>query len=235
MHFFIAGGSGQTGSQVITDLLQGDHTVTALVRNSSFIKAQPGLTLVKGTPSNMADIKSALETPRLPDAVIITLAHVKGAVFDDQGTMFLTHVARNIAQTLKESTTKAANKTKIVYMSAMGVGESFSSLNFLMKGVVKVSPLGKQFNDHQGAENTLLRLSKEFSSDGKKKVAVTIVRPAMLTNTEEAKVKSLGANGEKAVNFMPKVSRASVARFIVNAALESEWDDKIAVIANTTA
>lgn len=56
----------------------------------------------------------------------------------------------------------------------------------------------------------------------------------MLTNTEEAKAESLGANDEKAVNFIPKVSRASVARFIVDAVLTSDWDDKIALNANTT-
>lgn len=236
MHFFIAGGSGQTGSQVITNLLQqGDHTITALVRNPSGIAIrsdQTGLTLVQGTPSNIADVKKALETPRTPDAVIITLAHVKGAVFDEQGTTFLTHVARNIAQAIKEST-GGVERTKVIYMSAFGVGESFPKLNFLMRGLVKVTPLGKQFIDHEGAEDALLAAARDSGNDGKKVVA-TIVRPVMLTNNEEAEVESLGSIGEKA-SFMPKISRASVARFMVDAALGTEWDGRVAVIANVSA
>lgn len=156
---------------------------------------------------------------------------VKGVVFDKQGTPFLTHVARNIAQSLKESTT-ASEKTKVVYMSAMGAGESFPNLNFLMRGLVKVTPLAKQFIDHKGAEDTLMALANEGGNDGNKVVA-TIVRLVMLTNGAEAEVEGLGENGEKA-SFMPKVSRASVARFMVDAALESEWDDKVAVIANVS-
>ncbi|RAO73343.1 uncharacterized protein BHQ10_009355 [Talaromyces amestolkiae] len=233
MHFFIAGGSGQTGSQVIDNILQQDqgHTVTALVRNPSSITSRSGLSLVQGTPSNIEDIRKALATPRAPDAVIITLAHVKGAVFDEQGTPFLTHVARNIAQALKES---AVERTKVVYMSAMGVGKSFSNLNFLMRGLVKVTPLAKQFIDHKGAEDTLLALARNGRNNGSKIVA-TIVRPVMLTNTAAEEVEWLGEDGEKAVSFMPKVSRASVARFMVDAAVGTKWDDKVTVIANVSA
>jgi nucleoside-diphosphate-sugar epimerase len=234
MHFLILGGSGQTGSHVIANILQQEangHTVTALVRNTSSITSRAGLTLVQGTPSNIDDIRKAFATPRAPDAVIITLAHVKGAVFDERGTTFLTHVARNIAQALRESTT-TAERTKVVYMSAMGSGESFANLNFLMRGLVKVTPLKNQFNDHKGAENTLLALAREGGNDGKK-VVTTIVRPVMLTNTGAAEVESLGENGENG-SFMPKVSRASVARFMVDAALGTEWDDKLTVIANVS-
>ncbi|GAM33608.1 hypothetical protein TCE0_011f00631 [Talaromyces pinophilus] len=232
MHFLILGGSGQTGSHVIANILQqeaNDHTVTALIRNTSSITSRAGLTLVQGTPSNIDDIRKAFATPRAPDAVIITLAHVKGAVFDERGTTFLTHVARNIAQALRESMA-AAERTKVVYMSAMGSGESFPNLNFLMRGLVKVTPLKNQFNDHKGAEDTLLALAREGGNDGKK-IVTTIVRPVMLTNTGAAEVESLGENGEKG-SFMPKVSRASVARFMVDAALGTEWDDKLTVIAN---
>lgn len=233
MHFFIAGGSGQTGTQVIANILQQDdhHTITALVRNPSSITSRSGLNLVQGTPSNIDDIRKAIATPRAPDAVIVTLASVKGAVFDEQGTPFLTHVARNIAEALKECT-EAAERTKVIYMSAMGAGESYPNLNFLMRGLVKVTPLAKQFMDHKGAEDTFMTLAREGGNDGKK-VVTTIVRPVMLTNTAAAEVESLGGNGEKA-SFMPKVSRASVARFMVDAALGTEWDDRITVIANVS-
>ncbi|EED14648.1 conserved hypothetical protein [Talaromyces stipitatus ATCC 10500] len=225
MHFFIAGGSGQTGTHVINKLIQQGHTVTALVRNPSSITPRVGVKLVQGTPSNIDDIRKALQTPRTPDVIIITLAHVKGAVFDDRGTTFLTYVARNIAQCLEESQMMT---TKIIYMSAFGVGDSFPNLNCLMRVLVRVSPLASQFSDHKGAEDTLQSIATD--ADGRKAV-VTIVRPTMLTNGEEAKVQSLGSRGEKA-SFMPSIPRASVADFMVDAAQIDKCDGKVVVIAN---
>lgn len=235
MHFFIAGGSGQTGNQVIDNILRQEdqgHTITALVRKPSGVISRPGLSLVQGTPANIDDIRKAFTIPRTPDVVVITLAPVKNGVFDERGTTFLTHVARNIAQCLKESTT-AAERTKVVYMSAMGVGKSFPNLNFVMRWLVKMTPLAKQFIDHKGAEDTLIELARKGGNDGRKFVT-TIVRPVMLTNTAAAEVDSLGENGEKAKNFMPKVSRASVAKFMADAALGTEFDDTVIVIANVS-
>lgn len=119
-------------------------------------------------------------------------------------------------------------------MSAMGTGESFPNLNFLMRGLVKVTPLAKQFIDHKGAEDVLMALARKGGSDGKK-IVTTIVRPVMLTSTAAAEVQSLGENGEKGTSFMPKVSRASVARFMVDGALGTEWDNRVSVIANVSA
>jgi putative NADH-flavin reductase len=48
MRFLIIGGSGRTGKLVISDILKRGHQVTALVRNPTSLRQQPGLDIVKG-------------------------------------------------------------------------------------------------------------------------------------------------------------------------------------------
>ncbi|OKL58125.1 hypothetical protein UA08_06428 [Talaromyces atroroseus] len=217
MHVLIAGGSGQTGGLVIDNLVSQGHTITALVRNPASVPNRAGLKLIQGTPVNMNDIKKALDTPRKPDAVIITLAHAKGAVFDN-GALFLTHVTNNFVSAVRSVDTSI----KIIYMSAFGVGDSFPGLNFLMRGAVKATPMATKFADHKGAEDAL-----KSAAD----ISFVVVRPAMLTNGKEDTVVSLGEKGEKA-SFMPSISRASVARYMVDIAQNNKWDGKATVIAN---
>ncbi|KAH8689381.1 hypothetical protein BGW36DRAFT_308570 [Talaromyces proteolyticus] len=213
MHIFIAGGSGQTGSLVIDDLLGQNHTVTALVRNTAAIRNRIGLDLVQGTPVHKADIQKSFSHQK-PDVVIVTLASAKGTF--EKGS-FLTHVICNIVSVMEEYSTD-----KIVYMSAFGVGDSYPELNFLMRAAVCITPLGGKFLDHEGAEQVLKATDR---------INFVVVRPAMLTTGDKGKVKFLGLRREK-WEFMPSITRASVAGFIVEAAGSQEWIGKTPVISN---
>lgn len=217
MHVFVVGGNGQTGSLVIENLVSQGHTLTALVRNPASLALRAGLELVQGTPANIDDIKKAFAIPRKPDAVIITLSHAKGAVFDN-GTLFLTHVTNNIVKVVRS----VDPSIKIIYMSAFGVGDSFPALNFLMRGLVTVTSMATKYADHKGAENAL-----KSAND----IQFVVVRPVMLTNGEGRSVEPLGERGEKA-SFMPSISRASVAKFLVDAVQSKEWDGKAIVVSN---
>lgn len=190
------------------------HTITVLVRNPSVIPRKVGLDLVQGTPVNRADIEKSFAR-RLPDAVIVTLTPAKG-VFEN-GSSFITHVTRNIVQVMEQFGT-----SKIVYLCAFGVGESYANLNFLLKGAVCATPLGKKFADHEETEKVIKKASA---------IKSVIVKPAMLKNGESKQVEYLGEAGEKA-SFMPNITRASVAKFMVAALKTEEWDGKTPVIAN---
>ncbi|CRG90998.1 hypothetical protein PISL3812_08046 [Talaromyces islandicus] len=214
MHVFIAGGSGQTGSLAIENLIEQGHTVTALVRNPSIVSSKAGLDLIQGTPVNRADIEKCFAR-RLPNAVIVTLTPAKG-VFED-GSSFIAHVTQNIVQVMQQFGT-----SKIVYLCAFGVGKSYSNLNFLLRGAVCATPLGTKFAGHEEAE----KLIKKATG-----IRSVIVKPAMLKNGEPKQVEYLGEAGEKA-SFMPSITRASVAKFMVEALTSEEWDGKSPVIAN---
>ena len=57
------------------------------------------------------------------------------------------------------------------------------------------------------------------------------VRPWMLADGEAAVIKVYGDDG-KGAGFMPKITRASVAKFMVEAAVTSEYNGQSPVITN---
>ena len=110
---------------------------------------------------------------------------------------------------------------KLVIMSAFGVGDSFQNLNFLMKPVIRYTNMSAQFQDHNLVDEETRGSQLNW----------VLVRPVMLKGEEALPVKELGDKGE-GVSFMPSISRASVARFLVNAVENDEWNRKSPVICN---
>ena len=110
---------------------------------------------------------------------------------------------------------------KLVIMSAFGVGDSFQNLNFLMKPVIKYTNMSAQFQDHNLVDEETRGSQLDW----------VLVRPVMLKGEEALPVKELGDTGE-GVSFMPSISRASVARFLVNAVEIDKWNRKSPVICN---
>lgn len=194
--------------------------VTALVRNPSPLSPQPNLDISRGTPEKKEDIDTAFEctNSNIPQAVIVTLnaPRESDSPFAKPlvGPRFLADCVANARETMKSHGVK-----KIVIMSAFGVGDSFSHLNFLMKPVIRLSNMGIQYEDHR-------LVDEETRLSG---LNWAIVRPAMLTDKEAKPVKDLGDTGEYA-SFMPSISRASVAKFMVDAVESDSWDSRTPVI-----
>lgn len=116
---------------------------------------------------------------------------------------------------------KAHGVQKIVIMSAFGVGDSFLNLNFLMRPVIKHTNMASQFEDHRLVDEKTRPSGLDW----------VMVRPAMLTEKEATPVKDLGDTGEQCGGgFMPSISRAGVAKFLVEAAESEKWDNRTPVI-----
>jgi hypothetical protein len=77
------------------------------------------------------------------------------------------------------------------------------------------------YDDHNAAE-------KEVRDSG---VTFVFVRPSRLVESEVTEVKEWPNNG-KGVGLMGSASRISVARFLVDAALDTKWDNTAPVITN---
>ena len=67
MHIAIIGGSGNIGSQIVTEALSRGHTITAIARHPEKIAARKGVTAKAGDLSNEASLAAVL---RGHDAVI---------------------------------------------------------------------------------------------------------------------------------------------------------------------
>lgn len=81
--------------------------------------------------------------------------------------------------------------------------------------------MASQFQDHDKVDEETRQSDLEW----------VLVRPAMLKGEEAGPIKELGKAGEKA-SFMPSISRASVSRFLVDAAEIDKWNRTSQVISS---
>jgi putative NADH-flavin reductase len=215
MHFLLLGASGRTGKHVVAELLSQGHTVIALVRASSSLRPQPGLTIITGSLLSKSDIRSALRvSPSLPSATIITLNTVRenDSPFSAQVSppRFLADSCATICQVLGE-----AGLHRIVVMSTAGVGDSWSNLPLLSKAFMKWTNIKYALEDHSllDNENRLTMMNWTLVR------AVRLEYGEVKSNSGQKNVRTLGSHGE-GMKMTDSVNVASVARFIVRVAVE---------------
>jgi hypothetical protein len=112
---------------------------------------------------------------------------------------------------------------RLIVMSGFGVASSYPQLPWLMKLVFRYTNMNFQMRDHDAADEEV-RNQEGLDS--------TFVRPAMLKEGGPAPVKEHGETGEGAMGLFSGITRASVARFMVEAAEEGRFVQQAVVIAN---
>lgn len=221
----VLGGSGRTGQLVINEALSRGYKVTALVRNPSVLEtpeSRPDLTLVRGSPTSKDDVASAFtqDLQNTPEAVIVTLNArlASDSPFSKPVTppRMMADSCANAVELMKEYDTK-----KLVIMSAFGVADSFKNLNCTLQLLFRKSNMAYQFEDHN-------LVDEEVKVAG---VDYVLARPVMLVEGDEKSVKTSGNLGE-GVGIFSKITRKSVARFLVDAVGSDEWDRSTPVISN---
>ncbi|KAF4988849.1 hypothetical protein FGRMN_9523 [Fusarium graminum] len=149
MHFFLLGATGRTGKLVVSELLSQNHTAIALVRNPSSLTAQPGLTIVTGSPLSKDDIRRALKaTPgQLPSAAIMTLNANRKSESPLAAPLspprFLADSCDNACEVLKE-----VGIHRFVVMSTAGVGDSWGNLPLLSRAFMGLTNVKYALEDH---------------------------------------------------------------------------------------
>ncbi|KAF1825165.1 NAD-dependent epimerase/dehydratase [Dissoconium aciculare CBS 342.82] len=228
MHFLLLGATGRTGKHVVRELLAQGHTAVALVRNANSLDAQPGLTIVTGTPLSKPDIKKALSAaPSLtPEAAIFTLNAVRKSESPFAAPLcpprFLADSCANACEVLEE-----AGIRRIVVMSTAGVGDSWGNLPWLSKGFMGWTNIKYALEDHS-------LLDKEIRTT---KMEWTLVRATRLEYDNpkaapidpKAEVKTLGSAG-KGMSMTDSVNISSAAKFLVKAAVNKLYVREAVVI-----
>ncbi|CZS79667.1 unnamed protein product [Fusarium graminearum] len=226
MHFLIIGATGRNGSLAVQEALSRGHTVTALVRNTTTAKlpSHSNLTLVQGVPTSESDITQAFTTPQAPQVVITALAQVRvtespfAALRPDTTPDFLAVSMKALIAAINNSNSP---KPKIVVNSSQGAGSSWSSMNLPGKMIFSHGSMGMGLKDH----NVVDRLVRESG------LVFVLSRPVMLAEGEAKPVKVWPDDG-KGCAWMPKITRESVGKWLVDAAESSEWDGKAPVLSN---
>ena len=198
MKLLVVGASGRTGQHIVDQALSRGHQVTALVRNPDSLAARDSLTLVKGTPTNAADLATAEQGT---DAILVALNNPRtsDAPWSRPITTekVLTKVAENII---------ALGERRVVFLSAAGVGDSFDSAPWLMRFMIKRTNLSYAYGDHNTAEQAFRASDASW----------TLVRAMGLSNSDKEKDLIVGTATTPKPGMM--VRRSAVAGFMLDAA-----------------
>lgn len=157
---------------------------------------------------------------RVPDVVLVTLnaPRVSESPFAAPASppRLMADSNANVVTAMKEFGIK-----KVVIMQAFGVGASWPNMACLLRGLMSKTNMSYTYDDHNMTD-------QEVRNSG---VTYVMVRPSRLVETNVESVKEWPENG-KGVPMMASTSRRSVARFLVTAAEESQWDNSAPVISN---
>lgn len=110
---------------------------------------------------------------------------------------------------------------RIIVLSQWGAGSSFSSVNFLLRAMFKYTNMKHGLAAHNTVDEEIRQAGVEF----------VLVRACVLADGDAAPIRLYSDDGE-AVECLPKITRASVARFMVEACETDDFVGKSPVISN---
>ncbi|KAJ8133239.1 hypothetical protein O1611_g385 [Lasiodiplodia mahajangana] len=223
MHLLVLGGSGRTGKLIVEQAIRKDHSVVALVRSPSSLAAHPSLMPIQGTPMQREDIARAFSaSPTPPEAVLVALSLRRvsdspfAAISPDAPDKFMENSVANAISVMKDFGTK-----RIIILSQWGAGNSFSSANFLFRAMFKYTNMRYGLAAHNAVDEQTRQAGVEF----------VLARACVLADGHPAPVRLYPSDGE-GIGFLPKITRTSVAKFMIEACEKNDFIGKSPVISN---
>ena len=199
MKIIVFGANGKTGRIVIEKALKAGHEVSAFVRDQSKLQMeQPGLTILEGQATVLADVEQAVAGHEL---VISCLGSDKGM----GKSTILQEMTKNIVAAMKKH-----DVNRIIYMASAGVDKEIPGLTGKMVMKMLANPLA----DHRNA-------IAEIKAGG---LTYTIARPMGLTDKPETGQYREAMTGIP--DKGRSISRADVADFIVKAIANPQYENK---------
>jgi putative NADH-flavin reductase len=191
----VFGASGATGKEIVAAALAKQWEVTAFVRHAE--RAPSGARVIVGNVDDAHAVEAAIAGH---DAVISALGVGKALATDPAVVRGVGHIIEGM---------RAHHVRRLVYMSFIGVRESRQSAGWLIRNVAR-HPLRHEIADHERKEAMIKASHLDW----------TIVRPPKLTNGPRVGRYRSGVQLE-AQRFFPRLARADVAAFMVDAVLDS--------------
>jgi putative NADH-flavin reductase len=194
MQLVVFGATGGTGRELVTQTLGHGPSVRAFVRDPGKLKiVHHRLEVVTG---DVQDAKSVAAAVAGQDAVLCALG-----VNERKPNTILSDAVRTIVGAMKTEGVR-----RLLYVSSLGVGETKGQLGLLYNHVLLPLLLKEIFADKETAETVVRESDLDW----------TIVQPGRLTNARLTGKYRAGADAAKG-RWFPKVARADVADFMLNA------------------
>lgn len=207
MKIAIFGATGKTGLELVKRALDRGHTVTVFVRDPARLQDRRGV--LKVFSGDVHDAASVEQCVKDQDAVICALGSkdlFKNSKIRTNGTI-------NIIRAMKKW-----GVPRLVVMSAMGVGDSWSSLSLINKLFFAIlMPAARE--DHESQE-------AEVKASG---LDWTIIRPSGLKDTPHTGVYLVGENIRAKT---AQISRGDVADLMLLALENNTYTHSALTITN---
>lgn len=172
-----------------------------------------------GTPTNIDNVRDAFKR-HTPDVIIVTLSAPRASESPFAAPIapprLMADSNANVVTAMKEF-----QVSKIVILQAFGVGPSWDNMPCLMRVLMSKSNMIHQYTDHNHTD-------REIRESG---VTYVMVRPSRLVESDVMDIREWPGDG-KGVPLMGSASRKSVASFLVDAAVQTIWDNSAPVITN---
>lgn len=206
MNVAVFGATGGTGLELVKQALARGHAVTAFVRDPTRLPAGgDGLTIVTGDIHDAADVARCVKGQ---DAVLCALGSR-----DLKRTMIRATGTASIIDGMKRQ-----GVTRLIVVSAMGVGASWNSLS-LFNRLLFAAFLGGARADHEAQEAAVTSSGLDW----------TIVRPSGLVDSPGTGVYGVGEEIRAKTSRIP---RADVATLILDELAEGMLVGKAVTITN---
>lgn len=213
----VLGGSGRTGLHVLDQAARRGHRVRALVRNPDTVTAPDGVELMPGTPARIDDLRRAAEGTT---AVIVALNNARASdnpwAKPVSPPTFMTDAVRDTLTVMAENGIR-----RIVVTSAIGVGDSRKAAHPLFRALIAVSNVKLGYRDHDGVD----RLIHESDTDW------TLARAVVLSDMPSTGPLRAAEYGQDRPGV--SISRADVARFLLDAIEQNSWVRQAPLIWNS--
>jgi putative NADH-flavin reductase len=198
MEIAVLGATGRTGGLVVEQALKRGHRVVAYVRRAGALRASEGLRIVVGELFDSGHLQSALSDV---DAVICCLGTHKHKPVDLMQT--------NLPLIVRAM--KHAGRTRLILLSAYGVGETARTASLVARILYKTM-FRSIFHDKERSEAGLAASGLDWTG----------VYPVGLTDGPLIEAVDVRPTNEvKKVKGLPMVSRADVAKVLLDAAEDS--------------
>lgn len=200
MKVLVLGAAGRTGRHVVAEAQRQGHDVVAFVRS-----AESGETL--GAPYAVGDVTRRDTLTRALEGrdSVIDVVGLPGPVLFSRVTLFSESTA-TVIQAMQAS----EDARRLIVMTGMGAGDSKGHNGFLVDTLI-FPLLARRIYEDKDRQEDLVRASG---------LDWTLVRPAMLTDASGGPVRATtdlrGVHGGK-------ISRADVARFLVDQLGSDRW------------
>ena len=208
MKLLILGATGGTGQQLVIQALEQNHQVSVLIRDPKKFKlTHDRLEIIRG---DVLDQLLLTKTVEGKDAVLSALGVGKSLKSRD----LISNAAKILIQAMN-----AKNVKRLIFISAFGVGETFKYASLIQQLIFKL-PLKNIYADKAKADEEVRKSNLEW----------TLVYPVLLTNNPRTDTYRVEENFK--MKGMPKISRASVADFMLRQVTDNRFVRKSPIIFN---